>query len=54
MGFPPDTSAGFLIAKQFGKTWTSKGITPLVAFYDIYGRKREGLVFYSVPDTTQD
>jgi hypothetical protein len=29
-------------------------INPLVAFYDIYGRKREGLIFYFVPDTTRD
>jgi hypothetical protein len=27
---------------------------PLVAFYDIHGRKREVLFFYSVPDTTRD
>jgi hypothetical protein len=29
-------------------------INPLVAFYDILGRKREGLFFYFVPDTTRD
>jgi hypothetical protein len=29
-------------------------IKPLVAFYDIHGRKREVLFFYFVPDTTQD
>jgi hypothetical protein len=28
-------------------------INPLVAFYDFYGRKREVLFFYSVPDTTR-
>jgi hypothetical protein len=28
-------------------------INPLVAFYDIHGRKRE-VLFYSVPDTTRD
>jgi hypothetical protein len=27
-------------------------INPLVAFYDIYGIKREVLFFYFVPDTT--
>jgi hypothetical protein len=27
-------------------------INPLVAFYDIYGRTREVLFFYFVPDTT--
>jgi hypothetical protein len=29
-------------------------INPLVAFYDIYGEKREVLFFYFVPDTTRD
>jgi hypothetical protein len=29
-------------------------INPLVAFYDIYGGKREVLFIYFVPDTTQD
>jgi hypothetical protein len=29
-------------------------INPLVAFYDIYGGKREVIFFYFVPDTTQD
>jgi hypothetical protein len=29
-------------------------INPLVAFYDIHGRKREALFFYFVPDTTRD
>jgi hypothetical protein len=29
-------------------------INPFVAFYDIYGEKREVLFFYYVPDTTQD
>jgi hypothetical protein len=28
-------------------------INPLVAFYDIHGRKREVLFFYFVPDTTR-
>jgi hypothetical protein len=28
-------------------------INPLVAFYDIYGGKREVLFFYFVPDTTR-
>jgi hypothetical protein len=27
---------------------------PLVAFYDIHGRKREVIFFYFVPDTTLD
>jgi hypothetical protein len=29
-------------------------INPLVAFYDIHGRKREMLFFYFVPETTRD
>jgi hypothetical protein len=29
-------------------------INPLVAFYDIHGRKREVLFYYFVPDTTRD
>jgi hypothetical protein len=29
-------------------------VNPLVAFYDIHGRKGEVLFFYSVPDTTRD
>jgi hypothetical protein len=29
-------------------------INPLVAFYNIHGRKREVLFFYFVPDTTRD
>jgi hypothetical protein len=29
-------------------------INPLIAFYDIHGRKREVLFFYFVPDTTRD
>jgi hypothetical protein len=28
-------------------------VNPLVAFYDIHGRKREVLLFCSVPDTTR-
>jgi hypothetical protein len=29
-------------------------INPLVAFYDIHGRKREVQLFYFVPDSTRD
>jgi hypothetical protein len=32
----------------------ANAIDPLVAFYDIHGRKREVLFFYSAPDTTRD
>jgi hypothetical protein len=31
-----------------------RAINPLVAFYDIYGGKREVLFFYFVTDTTRD
>jgi hypothetical protein len=33
---------------------SESSINSLVAFYDIYGRKREVLFFYFVPDTTQE
>jgi hypothetical protein len=29
-------------------------VNPLVAFYNIHGRKREVLLFYSVPDTARN
>jgi hypothetical protein len=29
-------------------------INPLVAFYNIYGKKGEVLFYYSIPDTTRD
>jgi hypothetical protein len=32
----------------------ANAINPIVAFYDIHGRKREVLFFYFVPDTTRD
>jgi hypothetical protein len=32
----------------------SANINPLVAFYDIHGRKGEVIFFYFVPDTTRD
>jgi hypothetical protein len=32
----------------------ANGINPLVAFYDIHGRKKEVLFFYFVPDTIRD
>jgi hypothetical protein len=32
----------------------ANAINPLVAFYDIHGRKREELFFYFVPDTIRD
>jgi hypothetical protein len=32
----------------------ASAINRLVALYDIYGRKREVILFYFVPDTTRD
>jgi hypothetical protein len=32
----------------------ANAINPLVAFYDIHGRKREVVFFYFVPGTTPD
>jgi hypothetical protein len=32
----------------------ASAINPLVAFYDIYGAKREVLLFYFVPNTTRN
>jgi hypothetical protein len=33
---------------------SANAVNPLVAFYDIHGRKTEVLFFYFVPDTTQE
>jgi hypothetical protein len=32
----------------------ANAVYPLVASYDIHGRKREALFFYFAPDTTRD
>jgi hypothetical protein len=32
----------------------ARAINPIVAFYDIDGRKREVLLFYLIPDTTRE
>jgi hypothetical protein len=45
-----DVTGGKLIAIQL----LSSAIDPLVAFYDIHGRKREALFFYFVPATTRE
>jgi hypothetical protein len=42
------------IAVLFQSISDVSAINPLVAFYDIYGGKREVLFFYFVPDTTRD
>jgi hypothetical protein len=33
-------------------TYAANAINPLVAFYDIHGRRKEALFFYFVSDTT--
>jgi hypothetical protein len=45
---------GKLIAVWSQYTSGVNAVIPLVAFYDIHGRKREVLFFYSVTDTTRD
>jgi hypothetical protein len=49
-----DVTGGKLIAVFLQSITGVSAINPLVAFYDIHGRKREVLFFYFVPDTTRD
>jgi hypothetical protein len=49
-----DVTGGKPIAVLLQPLSGVSGINPLVAFYDIYGGKREVLFFYFVPDTTRD
>jgi hypothetical protein len=49
-----DVTGGKPIAVWSQSTSGVIAINPLVAFYDILGRKREVLYFYFVPDTTLD
>jgi hypothetical protein len=49
-----NTAGGKPIAVLLQPISGVSAINPLVAFYDIYGGKREMLFFYLVPDTTQD
>jgi hypothetical protein len=46
-----DVTGGKPIAVYSQSISGLNAINPLVAFYDIYGRKREALFFYFVPDT---
>jgi hypothetical protein len=39
---------------QFISSLNAIAINPLVAFYDIHGRKREVIFFYLVPESTRD
>jgi hypothetical protein len=49
-----DVTGSKLIAVLLQSMSGVSPINPLVAFYDIHGRKREVLFFYFVPDTTRD
>jgi hypothetical protein len=49
-----DLTGGKPIAVLLQSISGVSAINPLVAFYDIHGRKREVLFFYFVPDTTRD
>jgi hypothetical protein len=49
-----DVTGGNPIAVGSQSISDVSAINPLVAFYDIHGRKKEVLVFYFVPDTTRD
>jgi hypothetical protein len=45
---------GKLIAVRSQSISGVSAVNPLVAFYDIHGRKEEVLFFFSVPETTRD
>jgi hypothetical protein len=49
-----DVTGGKSIAAWSQSISTENTIDPLVAFYDFYGRKREVMFLYFVPDTTRD
>jgi hypothetical protein len=49
-----DVTGGKPIAFLLQSISGVSAINPLVAFYDIHGRKREVLFFYFVPDTTRE
>jgi hypothetical protein len=49
-----DVTGGKSIAVFWQSISGVNAINPLVAFYDIHGRKREVLFFYFVPDTTRE
>jgi hypothetical protein len=49
-----DVTGGKPIAISLQSISDDSAIYPLVAFYDIHGRKRDVLFFYFVPDTTRD
>jgi hypothetical protein len=49
-----DVTGGKPIADLLQYISDVSAINPIVAFYDIHGRKREVIFFYFVPDTTRD
>jgi hypothetical protein len=49
-----DVTGGKPIAVLLQSISVVSAINPLVAFYDIHGRKRGVLFYYFVPDTTGD
>jgi hypothetical protein len=49
-----DVTVGKPIAVLLQSISGVSAIHPLIAFYDIHGRKKEVLFFYFVPDTTRD
>jgi hypothetical protein len=49
-----DVTCGKAIAVLLQSITGVSAINPLAAFYDIYGGKREVLLFYFVPDPTRD
>jgi hypothetical protein len=49
--FTADVTSGKTITVWSQYISGAKAINPLVALYDIHGRKREALFFYFVPDT---
>jgi hypothetical protein len=50
----PHVTGGKPIAVLLQSISGVSAINPLIAFYDIHGRKGEILFFCSVPDTTRD
>jgi hypothetical protein len=49
-----DVAGGKPIAVCLQSISDVNDVIPLVGFYDIHGRKREELFYYSVKDTTRD
>jgi hypothetical protein len=49
-----DVKGGKPIAVLLQSISGASAVNPLVAFYDVHGKKREVLFLYFVPDTTRD